>query len=68
MILALQLKERGRLEGEREGRREGRREGELEGKLEVAARLLETGQDSAYVKKVTGLDDAAIENLKKRIS
>ena len=64
MILALQLKERGRLQGLKEGELKGEREG----KLDVAARLLETGQDPAYVKEVTGLDDAAIEDLKKRLS
>ena len=59
MILALQLKQRGKAEGIIEGKIEGERES----MLKVATRLLKKGLTPAYVQEVTDLDEDTIKEL-----
>jgi predicted transposase/invertase (TIGR01784 family) len=57
MTIAQQLREEGRLEG--------RLEGELIKEREIAKRMLESGSDSTFVVKVTGLSLEQIKELQK---
>jgi predicted transposase/invertase (TIGR01784 family) len=51
-------------EGKEEGKREGRREGKREGIQEVARALLSDGMKYEKVKKLTGLTDAELKEIK----
>ena len=68
MILALQLKQRGIIEGERKGIEKGIEKGFEKGTLQVATRLLKTGQPPAYVQEVTDLDEDTIKELISKLA
>ena len=64
VTLAEKLREEGRAEGRKEGRKEGIKEGKKETKRIIAQRMLELGEDLEKIKKVTGLSEAVIKELK----
>ena len=57
--------EEGLEEGLEKGRKEGREEERKEGREEIARNALAEGASIEFVRKITGLDIEAINNLKK---
>jgi predicted transposase/invertase (TIGR01784 family) len=50
------------------GLEEGKAEGIAEGKYEVAANLLRSGADEAFIAKITGLSEADIQTVRRRMA
>lgn len=50
-----------------EGREEGREEGIEIGVLRTAQNLIDEGMSTAFIAKVTGLDEAVIEQMRKSV-
>lgn len=69
MKLPNSWREKGLLEGIQEGMqkgiKEGKQIGEMEAKMKVARKMLITGASIEYIKEVTGLEYAEIEEIKK---